>query len=115
MPLAIGGGAKVGLELWASRPATIAVELIMLAAGLGLYLSATRPVDRVGTWALVSLIVFLLLINAANMFGPPPPSVTAVAWSAQAVWLIVAWGYWIDRHRAARASAIVAPHGLRVS
>jgi len=25
-----------------------------------------------------------------------------VAWSAQAVWLLVAWGYWIDRHRAGR-------------
>jgi len=26
-------------------------------------------------------------------------SVAAVAWSAQALWLLVAWGYWIDRHR----------------
>jgi hypothetical protein len=26
----------------------------------------------------------------------------AVTWSAQALWLVVAWGYWIDRHRALR-------------
>ena len=34
--------------------------------------------------------------------GPPPPSVNAVAWSAQAMWLLVAWGYWVDRHRLQR-------------
>ena len=101
MPLTLGDGPKLGLELWASTPATIVVELLMFAAGIGLYLKTTRPVDRTGTWALAGLIVFLLLINVANMFGPPPPSVTAVAWSAQAVWLLVAWGYWIDRHRTA--------------
>jgi hypothetical protein len=25
--------------------------------------------------------------------------VPAVAWSAEAMWLIVAWAYWVDRHR----------------
>ena len=27
-----------------------------------------------------------------------------LAWTAQAVWLLVAWGYWIDRHRQPRAA-----------
>jgi hypothetical protein len=99
MPLTLGGSTKVGLGLWNSRAATIVVELGMLGAGLIAYMRATRPVDRTGRFALYGLILFLLLINVANMYGPPPPSVTAVAWSAQAVWLIVAWGYWIDRHR----------------
>ena len=45
------------------------------------------------------LIAFLVLIYLGNVFGPPPPSVGAVVWSAQAIWLLVAWGYWIDRHR----------------
>ena len=48
---------------------------------------------------IVGLIVFLVVVYIANIFGPPPPSVAAVAWSAQAIWLLVAWGYWIDRHR----------------
>jgi hypothetical protein len=55
--------------------------------------------------ALTGLVVFLLVINVANMFGPPPPSAGVVAWSAQAVWLLVAWGYWIDRHRQPRTKA----------
>lgn len=102
MPLTIGGETKLGLGLWDSRAATIAVEAVMLVTGLVLYLRATRPADRTGKFALYGLVLFLVVINIANMYGPPPPSVSAVAWSAQAVWLIVAWGYWIDRHRQAR-------------
>jgi hypothetical protein len=40
-----------------------------------------------------------LIIALANTFGPPPPSATAVASAAQAMWLLVLWGYWVDRHR----------------
>jgi hypothetical protein len=102
MPISLGADTKVGFELWASKPATIVVELLMLGVALMLYARATRPKDRTGSWALYGLVIFLLVINVANMFGPPPPSVAAVAWSANAVWLIVAWGYWIDRHRSVR-------------
>jgi hypothetical protein len=28
-----------------------------------------------------------------------------VAWSAQAMWLIIAWGFWVDHNRATRADA----------
>jgi hypothetical protein len=38
-------------------------------------------------------------IHAANLLGPPPPSEAALAWVGQAQWLLVFWGYWIDRHR----------------
>ena len=99
MPLTIGGSTKLGLELWASRPATLVVELLMLIVGVGLYVRATQPADRVGIWALAGLIGFLLVVNIGNMYGPPPPSVNAVVWSVQAMWLLVAWAYWIDRHR----------------
>ncbi|KAB2946764.1 MAG: hypothetical protein OIN90_05410 [Candidatus Methanoperedens sp.] len=29
----------------------------------------------------------------------PPPNVTSLAWIGQAQWILVLWGYWIDRHR----------------
>lgn len=101
MPLTIGGSARLGLGLWNSIAATLAVEGLLFAAGVWIYARTTRALDRTGTWSFIGLALFLVLVYAANVLGPPPPSVAAVAWSAQAIWLLVAWGYWIDRHRAA--------------
>jgi hypothetical protein len=103
MPLTPFDQTKLGLGLWNSRPATIVVELVMLVAGVVLYVSTTRPRNRTGMLALAGFITFLLVINVGNMYGPPPSSVDAVAYSALLMWLFVAWGYWIDRHREARA------------
>ena len=47
----------------------------------------------------LGMVAFLLLVYAAKLLGPPPSSVEAVAWSAMALWLIVFWGFWVDRHR----------------
>lgn len=105
MPLYPGGGPRLGLGLWGSLPATVAVETLLFAAGVAAYVRFTRPRDRTGTVALWALVGILLLIYAANLLGPPPPSVAAVAWSAQAVWLLVLWGYWVDRHRSPARSA----------
>jgi hypothetical protein len=102
MPVTIAGNTKLGLGLWNSLPATMAVEFSLFFLGVMLYLRATTPKDNIGRYALAGLVAFLLIINVMNLFGPPPPSVNAVAWSAQAMWLLVAWGYWVDRHRATR-------------
>lgn len=101
MPLTLGGSERFGLGLWHSLPATLAVEVPLFAAGVYLYARATRPLDRTGTLAFGALVAFLGVVYLANLFGPPPPGVAAVAWSAQAIWLLVAWGYWVDRHRRA--------------
>jgi hypothetical protein len=45
------------------------------------------------------LVALLATIYTANFVSPPPPSVSAVAWTAQALWLLVAWAFWVDRHR----------------
>ena len=106
MPLTLHGSARLGLGLWNSLPLTAALELTGFALGLLVYLRATRPRDATGRWALLALAVFLLVVYAMNLLGPPPPSAAAVAWSAQAIWLLVAWGYWIDRHRATPPQAL---------
>jgi hypothetical protein len=99
MPLTIGGPARVGLGLWNSIPGTLALELTIFAAGLLLYLRTTTARDRWGAVGLWALVVVLLAFYLAALFGPPPPSGSAVAWSAEAMWLLVGWGYWVDRHR----------------
>jgi uncharacterized membrane protein YhaH (DUF805 family) len=92
-------GPKVGLGLWNSLPATLLVELAIFLGGLAVYVRTTRPRDRTGTIALWLLVGFLAAVYLANVFGPPPPDIRAVAIAGQAQWLLIAWGYWIDRHR----------------
>jgi hypothetical protein len=93
------GGAKYGLGMWNSLPLTIVVEYALFAAGTAVYLSITRAKDRAGNLALWSLLGLLAALDAASLFGPPPPSVQALAWSAIAIWLTVPWAAWADGHR----------------
>ena len=103
MPLSIDDHEKVGLGLWNSVPATIAVEGLMFAIGLAIYARSTRARDRIGAYGLWGLALFFIGVNVANILSPPPPSATAVAWSAELLWLVVAAAYWVDRHRAVKS------------
>jgi hypothetical protein len=103
LPLTPDETTLIGLGLWQSRAATLAVEVPIFAIGVWLYLKATPSLDRVGRWALAGLVAFLCAIYAGNLFGPPPPDVKSIAWAGQAQWLLVAWGYWVD----SRARAVV--------
>jgi hypothetical protein len=109
LPLTLTGAERYGLGLWHSRIATLIVEGTLFVACVWWYARTTRPLDRTGRWAFVALVAFLALIYCASIFGPPPPSVGAVVWSAQAIWLLVAWGYWIDRHRVSTTLASTSP------
>ena len=102
LPLVPGGAAKLGLGLWNSPGATLVVEGAIFAAGVLLYLRSTIAVGRAGRYGTAALIALLLLIYAANFAGPPPPTVAMIAWAGQAQWLLVAFGYWLDRHRRLR-------------
>ena len=101
LPLLPIGGPVVGLGLWNWRWATVAVEALMFGLGLYVYAVNTEPVDAIGSRAFVAFAVALVAIYASSLVGPPPPDVKTLAWVGQAQWLLVAWGYWLDRHRVA--------------
>lgn len=98
LPLAFGEAARVGLGVWHSVIGTVAVEAILFAVGIVIYMRSTSARDRTGKYAFWGLVAFLALIFVSSM-GPPPPDAAAVAWVGHAQWLLVAWAYWVDRHR----------------
>jgi hypothetical protein len=106
LPLAPGVDTLVGLGVWQSKAATLAVEVPIFAAGVWLYVRSTYAKDKVGRYGLIGLVAFLALIHVGNLFGSPPPSVTAIAWVGQAQWLLVAWAYWVDAHRGTRTGKL---------
>jgi hypothetical protein len=95
-------GLEVGLGLWNSLPLTLLIEFGLLALGVWIYSRITVARNRTGVWAFRALVAFLALVYVVNVFGPPPPSVGAIAVAGHAMWLLVLWGYWVDRNRAAR-------------
>ncbi len=99
LPLFPGSATLVGLNAWSSLPLTLLLEGSIFTAGVWLYARATAAVDAAGRWGFYGLVGFLLLIYIGNLFGEPPPNAMAIAWVGQAQWLLVLWGYWIDKHR----------------
>jgi hypothetical protein len=93
-------GPRFGLGLWYSLPATLAVEFALFGIGAGIYASVTRPLDRWGSALFWAFLIVVVAVYFAAVLGPPPPSVRMLALSGLLGWLFVAWGYWIDRHRA---------------
>jgi membrane-bound metal-dependent hydrolase YbcI (DUF457 family) len=108
LPLFPGSEVFVGLGLWSSLAGTLAVELMIFAIGVGLYLKSTR-VTRRRDFALGSLVAVLVLIYIENLFGSPPPDAMAIAWVGQAQWLLVLWGYWADRRRVPASGELQQP------
>jgi len=102
LPLYPGGQARLGLGLWNSVAATWVLEALFFLGGLWVYVRTTAPEDRVGRWSFWAWVAFMLVIEVANLTGPPPPSVTAIAWVSLLLWGLVPWTAWFDRHRRIR-------------
>jgi membrane-bound metal-dependent hydrolase YbcI (DUF457 family) len=100
LPLYPGGSVRVGLSLWNSLPATFAVEGLMFALAVALYMRLTRASDRTGTIAWWVLIGVLVLLYVTAPLSPPPPGENAVAIAGLiALAIFVSWAYWVDQHR----------------
>jgi membrane-bound metal-dependent hydrolase YbcI (DUF457 family) len=105
MPLYPGSDVYLGLGLWNSKLGTALVESAIYAAGVAIYLRATRRKDRIGAWAFASMAALLALLYAANFNGPTPPSVNALIIVSFVFWIFIPWAFWADRHRVPRSDA----------
>jgi len=104
MPITLNESTLIGVGLWNFPVLAVTSEILLFAVGVWIYTHSTTALNRKGTIGFWALVIFLLAVYLATLLGPPPPSEAAVAWSAQALWLIVAWGFWVDHHRGKRNS-----------
>jgi hypothetical protein len=98
LPLWDQDSTKLGLGLWNHPTATLLLELGVLAAGAAVYAGFSSRRHPVRPARLAGLLVVLVALYLASVFGPPPPSVTAIA-VADIIGLLLLAGMaaWADR------------------
>jgi membrane-bound metal-dependent hydrolase YbcI (DUF457 family) len=99
LQLAPGLAPRVGLGLWTSPAATMAVEALLFVAGVTVYARTIRPRDRAGKWGFWGFVAFLVVAYVSTLAGGTPPGPRAVAASALILWALLPWIAWFDRHR----------------
>ena len=82
LPLAGAASPRVGLSLWDHMAAALGIEALIVAAGLGLFLTG-GGLSRRKSVALAALTFVILTLTAAGMtIAPAPPSALAMAASS---------------------------------
>ncbi len=101
LPLWSDTSLKLGFGLWNNDIVTYALEAILLVSALWLYLRSTSATSAVGRYGMSVFVVFLLLVNVVNIFGPlQGDSKLVLAISAlTSYFLFAAVAYWLDRKR----------------
>lgn len=99
LPLYPGGSLLLGFGLWNFPLWTIVLEVFFFLGGVWFYTKTTSPVNKFGNYGLIGLVLFLLLIQFANMAGPPPDNVSLIAWAGQLQWLFVVFAFFVDKNR----------------
>jgi hypothetical protein len=104
LPLAGAGSTEIGLGLWDHKAVALALEGLIVAAGLVVFI-AGAGLSRVRTLALTVLCVVCLALTVAGMtVAPPPPSVPAMARaSLGTIAVVCAAAWWLGRLPASTA------------
>jgi len=101
LPLWSDASLKLGFGLWNSAIATYVLEAALLLGALWVYLKSTTAETASGKYGMGVFVVFLLLVNVINIFGPlGGDSKVALAVSALAAYFVFAVvAFWLDKKR----------------
>ena len=98
LPFAGNDSAKLGLGLWRHLGLTVALELIVLAFGIAVYVARRSRRYPVRPIRLALVVLLLVATYAASLLGPPPSGIAAVG-VADIVFILVLGllAGWADR------------------
>ncbi len=101
LPLWSDTSLKLGLGLWNNAIATFALEAGLLLSALWLYLRSTSATTAVGKYGMGVFVVFLLLVNVVNIFGPPmgDSKLGLAIFALTSYFLFAAAAFWLDTRR----------------
>ena len=104
LPL-VGNQFKVGLGLWNHAAVALLLEVVILLAGLALYLRSSTCVKSGGTVGFIIFSVFMVAIQLMVFFGAPPKSPDAAALMALFGYALLAGvAGWLETRRAVRTT-----------
>ena len=113
LPLAGNDSPRLGLGLWNHFGVSVALELLMLALGLVVYVRFRTRRHPVRAGRLAVVVVVLVATYVAALLAPPPPGMTVVAVSdIVCILLAAALAAWADRRASSRELA-AATHAVR--
>ena len=102
----------VGLGLWKAMPWALALEGVLLAGGLVLFLRSRPQLSRLRRGVLLAVLGLLLVLQGVGQLvgvAPPSPSTLAVSWIVETA-VLVLLGFWADPAPVS-APALAAPAG----
>jgi len=101
LPLWSDASLKLGFGLWNNAVATYLLEAALLIGALWLYLKSTSASTATGKYGMGVFVVFLLLVNIVNIFGPlgGDSKVVLAASALSAYFVFAAIAFWLDRKR----------------
>jgi membrane-bound metal-dependent hydrolase YbcI (DUF457 family) len=99
LPITFTSENKFGMGLWNYPAVSIIIESLIFIAGIYLYFNKSVAENKKGKWLPLTIVILLALFFVMNIIGPPPPSTSAVSYSALLLWLFVGLGYWADLNR----------------
>jgi len=101
LPLWSDASLKLGFGLWNNAIATYVLEAALLLGALWLYLKSTAASTTSGKYGMGVFVVFLLLVNVMNIFGPlGSDSKVQLSVSALAAYFVFAGiAFWLDKKR----------------
>ena len=100
-----GAPPKLGLSLWAYKWPELALEIVIVLLGLGIYRRATEAPSAAGRVALRTVGALLVVVALVEKTMPPPPSIEQATLSALALYVVfILCGLWLDRTRTAMAA-----------
>jgi hypothetical protein len=97
LPLYDNSG-KVGFGLWRHVALSFPLELIILGLGAWIYARMTSFASARGRYVFWGFVAFLAAVQVYANFGPPPSSTDAMAATALAFYVFLAFlAAWVDR------------------